>query len=143
MSTSGVSRLVLRNHLAELRRLSAWIERWTQEGVPPNVSFALQLCLEEAVANVIMYGQIDGELKIAIELERRDRTLVARIEDNGQPFDPTLVAPHPLPSTLKDAKIGDLGIHLVRSFASQMDYERRHGQNRLTLRFEEQIGPAP
>ena len=143
MSTSDVSRLVLGNHLAELRRLSAWVERWTQEGVPSNVSFALQLCLEEAVANVIMYGQIDGELKIAIELERRDRTLVARIEDNGQPFDPTQVAPHPLPSTLKDAKIGDLGIHLVRSFVSQMDYERRHGQNRLTLRFEEQIGPAP
>ena len=70
-------------------------------------------------------------------------TLVARIEDNGQPFDPTQVAPHPLPSTLKDAKIGDLGIHLVRSFASRMDYERRHGRNRLTLRFEEQIGPAP
>jgi anti-sigma regulatory factor (Ser/Thr protein kinase) len=107
------------------------------------LSFALQLCLEEAVANVIMYGATDGELKIAIELERRDRTLVVRIEDNGQPFDPTLVAPHPLPTTLKDAKIGDLGIHLVRSFASQMDYERRHGQNRLTLRFEEQIGPAP
>ena len=56
MSTSDVSRLVLRNHLAELRQLAAWIERWTQEGVPANVSFALQLCLEEAVANVIMYG---------------------------------------------------------------------------------------
>src|SRR3954463_7782934 len=104
MSTSDVSRLVLRNHLAELRRLAVWVERWTQEGVPPNLSFDLQLCLEEAVANVIMYGATDGELKIAIELERRDRTLVARIEYNGQPFDPTLVAPHLLPSTLKDAK---------------------------------------
>ena len=45
--------------------------------------------------------------------------------------------------TLKDAKIGDLGIHLVRSFASRMDYERQYGRNRLTLRFEEQVGPAP
>ena len=85
MSTSDVSRLVLRNHLAELRRLAVWVERWTQEGVSPNVSFALQLCLEEAVANVIMYGATDGEFKIAIELERLGGTLVARIEDNGQP----------------------------------------------------------
>ena len=30
-------------------------------------------------------------LKIAIELERLGGTLVARIEDNGQPFDPTQV----------------------------------------------------
>src|SRR3954451_9194704 len=118
MSTSGVSRLVLCNHLAELRRLSAWVERWTQEGVPSNVSFALQLCLEEAVANVIMYGHIDGELKIAIELERLGGTLVARIEDNGQSFDPTQVAP-----PLKEAKISNLGIHLVRRFASRVDYE--------------------
>ena len=106
----------------------------------PDVSFALQLCLEEAVANVIMYGATDGEFKIAIELERLGGTLVARIEDNGLSFDPTQV---PLPSTLKDAKIGDLGIHLVRSFASRMDYERQYGRNRLTLRFEEQVGPAP
>jgi serine/threonine-protein kinase RsbW len=143
MSTSDVSRLVLHNRLAELRRLAAWIERWTQEGVPPNVSFALQLCLEEAVANVIMYGQIDGELKIAIELERLGGTVVARIQDNGQPFDPTQVASHPLPSTLREAKIGNLGIHLVRRFASRVYYERRHGRNCLTLRFEEAIGLPP
>ena len=143
MPTSDVRRLVLRNNLGELRRLAVWVERWTQGGVPPNLLFALQLCLEEAVANVIMYGATDGELKIAIELERRDRTLVARIEDNGQPFDPTLVASHPLPSTLKGAKIGDLGIHLVRRFASRVDYERRHGRNCLTLRFEEKMGLPP
>jgi serine/threonine-protein kinase RsbW len=137
MPSLDASRLVLRNHLAELKRLAVWVERWTQEGVSPDVSFALQLCLEEAVANVIMYGATDGELKIAIELERLDGTLVARIEDDGQPFDPTQMAPPHLPNTLKDAKIGDLGIHLVRSFASRMNYERRHGRNRLTLRFEE------
>ena len=97
----------------------------------PDVSFALQLCLEEAVAVVIMYGATDGELKIAIELERLGGTLVARIEDNGQPFDPTQMAPHALPSTLKDAKIGDLGIHLVRSFVSRMDHERCHGRKSL------------
>ena len=90
-----------------------------------------------------MYGATDGELSIAIELERLGGTLVARIEDNGQSFDPTQMAPHPLPSTLKEAKIGDLGIHLVRSFASRMDYERSHGRNRLTLQFEEQMGLPP
>jgi anti-sigma regulatory factor (Ser/Thr protein kinase) len=128
---------VLCNHLAELNRLAVWIEGWAGKSVFPDVSFALQLCLEEAVANVIMYGASDGALEIAVELERRGGTLVARIEDNGPPFDPTQIPP-PAPATsLKDAKIGDLGIHLVRSFASRMDYERRNGRNRLTLRFDE------
>ena len=137
MPSPDARRLVLRNHLAELNRLAVWIEGWAQNSVFPDVSFALQLCLEEAVANVIMYGGSDRGLEIAVELERRGGTLVARIEDNGQPFDPTQISPPPPASSLKDAKIGDLGIHLMRSFAGHLDYERRNGRNRLTLRFDE------
>ena len=137
MSSLDARRLVLRNHLAELNRLAVWIEGWPQEDVSPDVLFALQLCLEEAVANVIMYGAADSELTIAVELERDGRTLVAHIKDNGRPFDPTRMSPHRQATSLKDAKVGDLGIHLVRSFASHMDYERRRGCNRLTLRFDQ------
>jgi anti-sigma regulatory factor (Ser/Thr protein kinase) len=68
-------------------------------------------------------------LEIAVEVEREDRTLVARIEDNGSPFDPTQVAPPPIPASLDEAKVGDIGIHLMRSFASGIHYERRDGTN--------------
>jgi len=138
MSTLGARRLVLRNDLAELERLAGWIEGWAQQDVSPDVSFAIQLCLEEAVANVIMYGATDDDrLEIAVELERNGETLVARLEDNGRQFDPTRVSPPIIAKSLEDAKVGDLGIHLVRSFANGMDYERRNGRNRLTLRFVE------
>ena len=39
------------------------------------------------------------------------------------------------PTSLQEARVGDLGIHLMRSFADGMHYERRDGRNRLTLRF--------
>jgi anti-sigma regulatory factor (Ser/Thr protein kinase) len=40
--------------------------------LPPNISFALQLCLEEAVANIIMHGGAkDERLEVAVELERK------------------------------------------------------------------------
>ena len=138
MSSLDAIRLVLRNDLAELERLAAWIEGWAQHGVSPDVSFAIQLCLEEAIANVIMYGAArDDRLEIAVELERNGSTLVARIEDTGRQFDPTQVPPPTVATSLEEAKVGDLGIHLLRSFASGMDYERRDGRNRLTLRFVE------
>jgi serine/threonine-protein kinase RsbW len=138
MSSVDAKRLVLRNDLAELERLAGWIEGWAQHGVSADVSFAIQLCLEEAVANVIMYGAAkDDRLEIAVELERNGGTLVARIEDSGPQFDPTQVPPHSVATSLEEAEVGDLGIHLVRSFASSMDYERRNGHNRLTLRFFE------
>ena len=138
MSSLDAIRLVLRNDLAELERLAGWIEGWAQQGVSPDVSFAIQLCLEEAIANVIMYGAArDDRLEIAVELERNGSTLVARIEDTGRQFDPTQVPPPTVATSLEEAKVGDLGIHLLRSFASGMDYERRDGRNRLTLRFVE------
>ena len=142
MTNSEASRLVLRNDVAELKRLAGWIEGFTQKRTSADVSFAVQLCLEEAVANIIMYGAGRGDpLEIAVELERNGKNLVARVEDNGRQFDPTR-APRPIPArSLEEAKVGEVGIHLMRSFASGMDYERREGRNRLTLRFFEPPGP--
>ena len=82
-------------------------------------------------------GVKDDRVEIAIELERNGGTLVARIEDTGCEFDPTQFSPVSMAKSLEDAKIGDYGIHLMRSFASSMHYERREGRNRLTLRFAE------
>lgn len=128
--------LALRNDLAELKRLAEWIEGWAGEDLPPAISFALQLCLEEAVANIIMHGGAkDERLEIMVELERNSGTLVASIEDNGRPFDPTRVPSPALASSLEEAKASDLGIHLMRTFASSMQYERRNGCNRLILQF--------
>jgi anti-sigma regulatory factor (Ser/Thr protein kinase) len=144
MSSLEARRLVLRNDVAELKRLAGWIEGFAGQGMSPDVSFAVQLCLEEAVANIIMYGAAkDDRLEIAVELERNGGTLVARIEDNGRQFDPTRAPPPSVAMSLEEARIGDVGIHLMRSFASGMDYERRDGRNRLTLQFVESPATSP
>jgi anti-sigma regulatory factor (Ser/Thr protein kinase) len=138
MSTWDARRLVLRNDLAELQRLSGWIEGWTQQRILPDVSYAVQLCLEEAVVNIIMYGAPrDDRLEITVELEQECGTLFVRLEDNGRQFDPTQVPPPTMAASLEEAKVGNHGICLMRSFATGMDYERRDGRNRLTLRFVE------
>ena len=139
MATLDASRLVLHSDVAELERLAGWIEGWAQRSaLSPDVSFAMALCLEEAVANVIMYGGgEDDRLEIKVEVERDAGTSIVLIEDNGRHFDPTQVPPPSVAASLEEAKVGDVGIQLIRSFASGMDYERRDGCNRLTLRFTE------
>jgi serine/threonine-protein kinase RsbW len=129
--------LALRNDLAELQRLAGWIESWAQR-VSPDMSFAIQLCLEEAVANIIMYGAARHErLDITVDVEGEAETFKVCIEDDGWLFDPTQVPPATPPASLDEATVGNLGIHLMRSFASGMHYERRNGRNRLTLQFIE------
>ena len=112
MSNLEANRLELRSDLAELKRLAGWIEAGAQHELSADTSLAAQLCLEEAVANIIMHGGAkDDRLKIAIELERKAGTLVARIEDSGREFDPTQFPPPSVAKSLEEAKVGDLGIH--------------------------------
>jgi serine/threonine-protein kinase RsbW len=128
------SQLVLRNGLVELRRLARWIDDWTGDGMSSEAAFAVQVCLEEVLANIIMHSSTgDERLEIAVELERVGGVVVARIEDNGRTFDPTQVPPPATPTSLAEAKVGNFGVHLVRSFASRMVYKRTHGRNQLTL----------
>jgi len=89
MSNLEANRLKLGSDLAELKRLAGWIE--SQQELSDETSFAIQLCLEEAIANIIMYGGVgkDDRLEITVQLERNDEIVVARIEDNGREFDPT------------------------------------------------------
>src|SRR5262245_25946431 len=132
-------RLLLYGDLAELKRLAIWLEGWATQDLSANLSFAVQVCLEEAVANIIMYSTAqDDRLQIVVEVERRDETLVVRIEDNGSGFDPTQVPRPAVPASLAEARVGNLGIHLMRGFASSMRYERRDSRNRLTIWFLEE-----
>lgn len=135
---SQPERLVLRNDLADLPQLSRWVEARTREDISSDIAFAVGLCLEEAVVNIIMHNaRQDDRLEIAVELARERGAVTACVEDNGREFDPTRVAPPPPATSLKEAKIGDLGILLIRGFASEMRYQRDGDRNRLMLRFLE------
>ena len=69
-------------------------------------------------------------------IDDSSETLVARIEDAaGNSIRPNF---HSVGGKVaRGAKVGDLGIHLMRSFASGMRHERRDGHLRLTLLFVE------
>jgi serine/threonine-protein kinase RsbW len=106
--------------------------------VSPDVVFAVALCLEEAVVNIIMHNDSgDGRFEIAVELVQEHGAVIACVEDNGPEFDPTRVRTSTPATSLQDAKIGDVGMRLIRGFASEMRYQRDGGRNRLMLRFLE------
>ena len=137
MTAAEANRLVLRNDLAELERLSRWLRRWANErALASGVSFAVALCLEQAVTNVIMSceqvnDQVTDKVEITVEIEHNAVTLVARVEDTG----PQLDLGSSKVTSLDKTRIGDLGLRLMRSFASGIEYERCDDRNRLTLRF--------
>jgi anti-sigma regulatory factor (Ser/Thr protein kinase) len=56
MSNLEASRLELRGDLSELRRVAEWIKALALQALYADTLFAVQLCIEEAVANIIMHG---------------------------------------------------------------------------------------
>lgn len=127
--------LEIRSRLDELGRATAWLEAFASAAaLPAETRYVLDLGLNEAVTNVISYAYRDaGEHRILLRLQRSGDAVSLEVEDDGAPFDPLQQAPPAPPTTLADAPIGGLGIHLIRSMFDECRYRREDGRNRLTL----------
>jgi len=133
-------RLTLRSCLDDLTLLWSWTDALAAEyAIPADTQFAIQLCLEEALSNIIRHGHgEDLGQSITVEcLETDPHNLVFTIEDQAPPFDPLASAdkPAPVPSSIEDLTAGGRGIQLMRKFAGTLAYERLPGGNRLSIGF--------
>jgi len=131
--------LTIQGELEELQRCSDWVAEVSERlDLPDKLTFILDLCFEEALSNVILYGLRDTpppDRQILIQMAKAGAALHVVIEDSGTAFDPTAAPDHEHPSDLDHAKIGGLGILLLRKFTQGMSYERLSGRNRLALEF--------
>ena len=108
-------------------------------------AFAMQVCLEELMSNIVRHGKAGSSsktlpmasapLSISITVgASSDRTMMT-IEDNGRPFDIALARAKTVDRPLEQLQPGGLGIHLIKSFASDLKYSRTENGNRVVLEF--------
>jgi anti-sigma regulatory factor (Ser/Thr protein kinase) len=94
----------------------------------------IKLALEEAVVNVMNYAYPDNVTgKVTVDVFLEEKRLRIVITDGGRPFDPTEMADVDTTLPLEKRKVGGLGIHFIRQLMDTTDYERRDGNNVLTL----------
>jgi anti-sigma regulatory factor (Ser/Thr protein kinase) len=132
-----MARLTLSQGWLEIGRLAEWFDREERAlAIPARLAHAVRLCLEEAVDNLINYTSITPEgPRIDIELDWQGDTLVLVVEDYGPPFDPRTAPAFSPANSLETMQPGGWGIHLIRSYASGMEYAAGPAGNQLTLRF--------
>ncbi len=127
--------LVLHNDIDEIPRLQAFMQSIAEEtGLGHALAMSLNLALEEAVSNVMLYAyppETDGLVYVSAHIGE-DR-LDFRISDNGIPFDPTVAADPDVAADVKDRPIGGLGIFLVKHIMDQVSYCRENGKNILSM----------
>jgi serine/threonine-protein kinase RsbW len=135
--TTG-ERLNLRSRMFELTHLHPWIERLAlRHRIPANTQFAMNLCLEEAVSNIIRHGYSgdpDHSIVICFTSPRQDY-FVFVVEDEAPPFNPVELPDLPPLNSLEELAIGGQGVRLLRQFADALEYQATPTGNRLSIGF--------
>ncbi len=101
--------------------------------VSRDVSFAVELSIEELFTNMVKYGRGAG-VDVMISIRRESRRLVVELIDTTDaPFDPAQVPQAETSLPLEDRKVGGLGIHLVRTLMDELHSSHANGLNSITL----------
>lgn len=128
--------LVLKNEISELSKLVTFIENIGDEmGLSSALVMSLNLALEEAVSNIILYAypkKFDQD--ISIEASKENNALIFTITDTGVEFDPTKAGDMDITLTVEDRPIGGLGIFLIKKIMNEIEYQRVDDMNVLILK---------
>ena len=125
----------MRNDIQQIPTLAEWVEGL---GIPMELNMPVNLALEEAVSNVMLYAYPDtNEGKVIVEFVRttddQGENILFTITDSGIPFDPTQRKEVDVTLSAEERAIGGLGIHLVKQLMDSIVYHREENKNVLTL----------
>jgi len=96
-------------------------------GAGDRPRYALRLVVEELLTNVAKYACARGSVEVRVRTGADG--IVVRIEDDGVAFDPTAAVAPEAPATIDAARVGGLGLKLVRASVRRMTYRRDGGRN--------------
>lgn len=129
------SSLTLSNNINELTKLEPFLaDFFESNGINKSLFSKLDLALEEALANVIMYAYPEGQQgEVNLIVAVRNNSIHMEISDHGTPFNPLQHREDNLDVPLDQRKIGGLGIHLIKEIMDLIEYEYKEGKNILKL----------
>ncbi len=122
--------LIMRNDIQQIPTLAEWIDTLA---IPKELNMPINLALEEAVSNVMLYAYPDSYGKVMVESWRQSNKLYFTITDDGIPFDPTQREEADITLSAEKRPIGGLGIYMLRQIMDEVSYERNNNKNILTL----------
>jgi anti-sigma regulatory factor (Ser/Thr protein kinase) len=130
-----IYQIILTNQIEKLDKLSNWLNPLVESlNISSQIAFQIDLILSEIVTNIIENAYDDQQTHpIKIELQYLQNQVMLCIEDDGVPFNPLESEKIVLSEKLEDAKIGGLGIHLMRCYSDECYYERKNNKNKLSV----------
>jgi len=128
----------LQSRLSDIAQIPIWIGQLAlRYNIPEDLQFAMDLCLEEALSNIIIYGYLreEGHPLTVRFATPRDGCFVFEVEDEAPLFNPLEAPELPPLGPNQEMRIGGQGIRLLRRFAHKLAYEPTTKGNLLRIEF--------
>jgi serine/threonine-protein kinase RsbW len=127
--------LMVNNQIDELIRVAVFLEELGEEwGLSVKLVISLNVVMEEALTNIILYGFDDKNIHaIEICFKKTGDELTISIIDDGHEYDPTLKADPDITLSVEDRPVGGLGILLIKKIMNKVEYHRKENKNYLIL----------
>lgn len=128
--------LKVENRLDELNRIVPFLKDLGVEwSLNERFVNSLNLVLEEAISNIILYGYQDAEIHtIEIYFNKSDDEIFVTIKDDGIAYNPALRPDPDISLSVEERPVGGLGIFLIKKVMDSVDYQLEDGRNILKLR---------
>lgn len=110
-------------HLDNLQIVRSYIDqRGAQLGVSESALADLRLVVDEAVTNVVIHGYRKLGGMVEIQMEAEGDSVIIRIRDRAERFDPSHVNTPQLDTALKDRPFGGMGIFLIKQMTDEAEF---------------------
>lgn len=125
---------VMARSINELRTVSAWLRgAMAGAGLSPAMSYTLELCANEALANVLMHAKGETGDPIRLSFACTEGQFELTIAERSAAFDPLSAVLPPPETCLETARPNGRGLALMRNLLPGSRYTREGEHNILTL----------
>ncbi len=132
------STLCITNEMAESVKLTPFVEDMASAlKLNEETQNAINLALEEALVNVILYAYPEGTtapITLTAHTDKERTHIRFELHDNGKAYNPLLNEMPDLTLGIEERPIGGLGIFLIRQMMDEVAYDRRDNENVLIMK---------
>src|SRR5882724_6245277 len=114
------------NRREQMGQVATMVEEFGARcAIPGSIVNDLNVVLDEMLINTISYGYPEGQqAEIVVRLSFDAGRVEAEIEDDASAFNPLEAAPSGLGLSLRERKVGGVGILFVRNLMDEVAYSR-------------------
>lgn len=113
---------------------AAWLEETLNEiNCPMKLVMQISMCFEEVFVNIASYAYDDDNGTVRCLVNSDGKSITLQLCDRGKPFDPTAKEDPDVTLQMEDRTIGGLGIFLTKQMMDVVSYERKNGENILSI----------